>query len=483
MIPKQTNRLYIPLTDINAEGRIRADYGDIDGLCDSLSKYGLMQPVVINQSKRLIAGGRRLKAHQLLNETEIAVVFYETLNDLQLRVLEVEENIQRKDFDWREKVLAIDTANTEATRDAILHKDFKSWGQAETGALLGIAAGSVNSAVKLAKYIRAGDKEIVEAANAREAFQVLLLRKEREGQKRLAAFITEKAAGSSVVTAKEVEELLHGKDSDDGFFANTVGGSGGGVSPPRVDELPGQSGPATRVSTQSIPLTTLVQKGDCFTLMSAMPPESVDHIITDIPYGIDMENLNNVETVKAEHDVASNVDDFNDFMAETYRVLRSNAFLIFWCDVHHWEKLRDAAYAVGYKVQRWPLIWDKTSPCQNNAAQFNWTKSAEVAMVCRKGTPTLLQAQSRSVWSGPNTNDLDHPFAKPTLLWQWLLRAVALPGQTILDPYAGVGSLALAAIPLGLVAVSYEINEHHYNKLLENVQNAYKKLDPNIVFT
>lgn len=480
MIPRQTNRLYVPLNEIDTVGRVRQDYGDMEGLCDSLTKHGLLQPIVINQNKQLIAGGRRYKAHQLLGETETAVVFYETLSDLQLRVLEVEENVQRKDFDWRERILAIDTAHTAALRDATLQKEMKVWGQRETGSLLGISLGSVNSALALAKYLRAGDKEVTESDNAREAFQVLLLRKEREGQKRLAAFITSHAG--TVVQQKEVDDLLHG-DKDDFFASPITGTSGGGIAAPVVDEMPGSAPRVLVAAPTVVQLSKLVQLGNCFDLMASMPAESVDHVVTDIPYGIDMENLTNVESVKEEHKVEENIHDFAAFLGQTYRVLRPNAYCVFWCDIEHWEKLRDTAYAIGYKVQRWPLVWDKTSPCKNSSAQFNWTKSSEVAMVARKGTPTLLQAQSRNVWSGPNDQALDHPFAKPTLLWQWLYRAIALPGQTVLDPYAGVGSAALAAIPHGLTPISFELNEHHYNKLVENVQGAFKKLDNNIVFT
>jgi len=487
MIPRQINRIYIPLGEINIEGRIRNDYGDMQGLCESITKHGLLQPIVVNQAKKLVAGGRRLRAHEILKETEIAVVFYETLNDVQLRQLEYEENIQRKDFDWKERILAIDTANTEAARNAILHKSLTSWSQAATGELLGISRASVTYAITLAKYLRSGDKEIHECTGIRDALQVLILRREKEGQKKLAAFITSKVQTGKPVVQKEVDELLHGgttpvESAEDFFATTTTGGSGGGVAAPSVDEIPGQALQGNQNPTV-IPLTTLVQHGDCFTLMAAMPWESIDHIVTDIPYGIEPDYISGAEDVAQEHQIEDNIADFPKFVLHAFKILRPNGFCIFWCDIHHWEKLRHAAEEVGFKVQRWPLIWDKTSPCRNLAAGFNWTKTSELAMVLRKGNATLLSQQPRNVWSGPATHELDHPFAKPALLWQWIYRAIALPGQTVLDPYAGVGSAALAAIPLGLVPISFEIKDSHHHKLVENVQNAYKRLDPNIQFT
>ena len=39
-----------------------------------------------------------------------------------------------------------------------------------------------------------------------------------------------------------------------------------------------------------------------------------------------------------------------------------------------------------------------------------------------------------------------HPTVKPISLMQWLVRLVTAPGQTVLDPYAGSGTTAVAAI-------------------------------------
>ena len=52
----------IPLNEVVIENRQREDYGDIDALKSSLTKYGQLQPIGIDQNKRLLWGGRRLMA-------------------------------------------------------------------------------------------------------------------------------------------------------------------------------------------------------------------------------------------------------------------------------------------------------------------------------------------------------------------------------------------------------------------------------------
>jgi DNA modification methylase len=193
-----------------------------------------------------------------------------------------------------------------------------------------------------------------------------------------------------------------------------------------------------------------------------------------------------IASIVGTHSVHENIRDFKLFLANAYRLLPESGYCVFWCDIDHWEKLRDIAYETGFKVQRWPLIWQKTHTCKNEAAHFNFTKNSEIAMVCRKGVATLITPQGSSFWSGSNEAEkamLGHPFVKPFKLWEWILSAVASKGQRILDPYAGVGSFGIAAVNAGYLPISIEVDEIHYNRLVVNVANAYKALHPNVQFT
>jgi DNA modification methylase len=151
-----------------------------------------------------------------------------------------------------------------------------------------------------------------------------------------------------------------------------------------------------------------------------------------------------------------------------------------------WQYLYDSFLGVGFAVQRWPVLWLKTHPCQNMAGNYNFTKNYEIAIIARKKGGTLITPQSTSYWQGSGLSDKDqfgHPFAKPVKLWQWLYSAVAIKGQRVLDPFAGSGSSTVAAIGSGLAPTAVEINESHYNRLVVNVSNAYRALHPNVKFT
>jgi hypothetical protein len=88
----------IAIKDIKISVRRREDMGNIQELADSLKQYGLIHPIVVDDEWNLVAGNRRLEAAKLLGWETIEVRFATELTDKEKRVLELEENIRRKDL-------------------------------------------------------------------------------------------------------------------------------------------------------------------------------------------------------------------------------------------------------------------------------------------------------------------------------------------------------------------------------------------------
>jgi ParB family chromosome partitioning protein len=94
--------MQVPIKEIIVKKRIRRDLGDIEALSESLKRYGQISPIVISKENVLIAGGRRLEAAKHLGWSTINTVISESSTELDRLELEVEENIQRCDFDIEE---------------------------------------------------------------------------------------------------------------------------------------------------------------------------------------------------------------------------------------------------------------------------------------------------------------------------------------------------------------------------------------------
>jgi site-specific DNA-methyltransferase (adenine-specific) len=439
----------------------------------------------------------------------IKSVFRGVLDEAQLGVLEATENNARKSLTWQEKVLSVDKVHRIHSTNAALSG--KRWGIRETAKLFGgrtegSSKTNIGLATYLAEFLHANDKEIWAAESATDAYRILASRKEAEVSKDIAAVVGQNATTTSTVKYTGKAPIPVAPDMpDDEFFAGGPAGPGGaqnfgaGVTGPEdTGEMPGVAGSVpVKPEPLHVPLSRMLLRQEdhqSLTALANLGLESVDHIITDPPYGIDMEMLNqqnphgsmkDINTVAKEHDVEENLRLLRRFIPLAYDTLRQRGFLVFWCDPVHWWNLTCLCEEVGFGVQRWPLVWQKTSACMNQAASTNWTKTIEFAVVARKGVATLVRQQPSCVWTGGNDIEckaLGHPFAKPFGLWKWVYDAVAIPGQEVLDPFVGSGSSMIPAIRNKLRPRGIECNEVHYGRLVVNIQNLYKSLDPECVF-
>lgn len=72
--------------------------GNLEPLKESLKRYGLLNPITINDKKELIAGNRRLEAAKQLGWTTINAVIVNISDRTRLLEIELEENTQRVNF-------------------------------------------------------------------------------------------------------------------------------------------------------------------------------------------------------------------------------------------------------------------------------------------------------------------------------------------------------------------------------------------------
>lgn len=89
------------IADITVGERFRKKFINIDSLADSINRIGLDYPIVLNEKKELVSGGRRLEAFKLLEKTTIPA---RIINIDQTLDHEIDENNQREPFTVSEKV-------------------------------------------------------------------------------------------------------------------------------------------------------------------------------------------------------------------------------------------------------------------------------------------------------------------------------------------------------------------------------------------
>jgi len=498
----ETKTLTLKINEIKVEDRQRLDYGDIQSLAASIQKYGLIQPVIVTEDYRLVAGGRRLRAAQSIGLETIKVCFRERMSDEELHILELEENLRRKDETWQERCLHIKTIHDLKVKSNA--QDSLIWTQRQTGELLGVdSVREINHALKMARYLESEldenkkpkpDAKYWQCETISDAFRLYF----RTAEEAMLAYSAQQAQKNAVSqTVFEEEQVLLSEfesieacsdalsEERNRYYSNPCN------PPDSFEEYWKEKQEWATQVKQTIYLSKRLIKGDSIKFMWDNPGR-FDHVITDIPYGINLEMISqsknefrDIDTVEELHDVEYNKQLISDFFPAAFNTIKERGFCITWCDQMLWQYMYDLAVKAGFAVQRWPITWVKNT-AMNSCIAYNTTKDTEIAIVCRKKKTTAAMTKNTSViHSGKDElcNEIDHPFAKPFECWRFLTEFASLESHSILEPFAGRGSGVISMLQQGRNVTGVELDETHYNALIDNVKRLhYLKLNPNYIF-
>lgn len=521
----------IPITAVNPGTRLRQEYGDLPGMIASIQENGQLQPIGLNQNGELIWGGRRYFAHVAAVEmyaseenpdaetlaalekfSYINVVYMHLTGEAQLRKLELEENLRRKDMTWQETIIGFLQYHQISEREANLAG--KNWTMADTGAFVGLGRARIAQLLPLARIMMKNTDSPLWRADSIEGAIRMALDLQATAAKQLLA----KTLQSTGIALTPVVSTGTTLSSQPRAGTITVAGAGsaggvavanalmGGLAASLNSIMPGgavqQAQPVIAVVGQpaqepsvdgitadlSIPdlqvldinLAERLLIGDCRT-HRALVKGKIHHIITDAPFAIDMDNLQqsntgmDVSATVNEHDVEENLKLLKDLVPFAFDVLPDKGFFITFCDIMHFRWLHDLGVQAGFAVQRWPLHWCKPQ-AQNSAAGFNFTKAVEHMIVMRKEGTTLAKHGGLN-WMpcSNNKGEFTHPFTKPFDVLKWLIEAVSQEGQTIYDPFCGTGSGPVAALQTGRNFMASERAEQHVYEALTHLTKAITK--------
>lgn len=497
-------RITIPINEVKVVNRIRQEMGDLESLKNSILNLGLLQPIVLMEDKTLIAGERRLRAHELAGLESIDVVYFKDLSEDERHELELEENIRRKEMSWQEEALGFLRIWRIRKRRGAL--EGWTWGMSQAAEMFSMSVGKVDYILKVAIRLESEQqlpepkRRFWQFTSSNEAYRLGLLGEEEDEANAKLAAITKTQINTpqqeqharelikQVETAQQQPEVL--AFERERYQANPLN-----TTP--FDEYWAEKTKQAGEIKNTIHLSNRVLHCDCIDYMMLEENRGrFDHIITDPPYAIDMDNLNqqnthggltDIDRVIDAHQVEENLSLLAKFFPAAFQCTNDNAFVITCCDPMVWQYMYDLAIKAGFAVQRWPIIWQKVNQnVMNNCANYNSTKDFEIVMVCRKEKSVLAQKKPTSFVAASNNEVkklFGHPFSKPFELTQFLVELASMEGQTILEPFAGGGSMVAKFAMMKRNWVAVEKETHHYNALLENIKReVFLKLNPNYVF-
>ena len=404
-----------------AENRQRSSIDEprIAELRASFLAVGQLQPIVIepiaDDRWRLIVGERRLRARQGMTEAircgpimlppdGIGAIFWDDLTDAQRYEMELEENIRRVDLTWQDQCRAATRLNE--LRRAQAAASGEHYGSAMLGEELGIpgprpeAAARANTLLTIAKHL--DDPNVSSAKTLKEA--------QKEVDKKIKRI--ELAGLASVFEARAKAESPH----------------------------------------------TLL-RGDCYEVMKTLPESHFDIILTDPPYGIGADEFGSQSGEGHEYkDDKALVERLCwEFPMHAQRLLKAQAHVYMFCDFMHFEALKGGFEIEGFIVWRLPLIWSKGNGMLPKPT-LGPRRTYECILFANKGQRPV-EIVASDVISVPLVQSPRHGAEKPVGVYRDLLGRSSRPGNRVLDPFCGSGTIFPAASLSKLSATGIELND------------------------
>jgi len=227
-----------------------------------------------------------------------------------------------------------------------------------------------------------------------------------------------------------------------------------------------------------LPLDQLLL-GECVQIMRMLPAASIECVFADPPYNLQLRGElrrpddSLVDGVDEEWDRFTDFSEYdrftNEWLSECRRVLRKDGTLWVIGAYHNIYRIGGMMQDLGFWLLN-DIVWRKANPMPNFRGR-RFTNAHETLIWAARGRDSRHRfnyqamkalnddVQMRSDWLLPlctgeerlrNAHGLKlHPTQKPEALLHRVLIACTLPGDVVLDPFAGTGTTAVVAKRLG----------------------------------
>ena len=201
-------------------------------------------------------------------------------------------------------------------------------------------------------------------------------------------------------------------------------------------------------------------QGDCMELMNNIPNESIDLVLTDIPYNEVNRKDNGLRKLDKENADILTFDLIN-FLEQLYDKAKST--IIIFCgkeQVSIIHSFFNNKQKKGMGTVR-QLIWEKSNPSPMNG-QHIYLSGVENAIWFKKRGGTFNAHCKNTVFKYPTGRSKLHPTEKNHLLLQELILDNSNENDLILDPCMGSGSTGVVALQNNRNFLGIELNQNYF---------------------
>ena len=186
---------------------------------------------------------------------------------------------------------------------------------------------------------------------------------------------------------------------------------------------------------------------DAVAWLQELPDASVNLLITDPAYESLEKHRAVGTTTRLKHSKSSSNDwfaifpnaRFSELFREVYRVLRPDSHFYLLCDAETMFVAKPEAEQAGFKFWK-PLVWDKCTIGMG----YHYRARYEFILFFEKGKRRLNDLGVPDIIAVPRVRG-GYPAEKPPEVAEVLIQQSSSPGDVVVDPFMGSGSVGIAA--------------------------------------
>ena len=479
----------LPITEITVfrDERQRRQI-ETEDLQKSIQKIGLINPIVVKQDEEgrfvLVAGERRYRACMALKWEEIPVQFAHELTTVQANIIELEENIKRKDLPWQDLVVAVGKLHK-------LHvEDDEKWSQAATAEALSLTEGTVSIYLKVNGFME--DERIQKCTTVRQAYDVI---DRRETRRREAAFAQllegdydeddeETYPDIFAEGMDEEDEIAQSLDKEEGDKYKSLRDKYPDANWSTAEEIMIKEGrikvngvwildPNRPHDPEEVRLEPVVIDGSKAWWKKEVPKTTVaddilhtsflewapsysgsrfNFIHVDFPYGaveVGPQMQGNEHTIYQDSPELY-MELLNCFCDNLDRFFSVSGWIMFWYSERLGRETRDVFKykCPSLEVQTHPLIW-LHSDNSGISPEHKWRPRHiyDTCLLMHRGDMPLARLKS-DAYAAPSDRSI-HPSTKPEPMLRYFFEMIVDDQTSIFDPTCGSGAAIRAAERLG----------------------------------
>lgn len=410
-------------------------HGNIPQLAKSIAANGQIEPIAVTKDGDeyiLIAGLARLLACQLLSPDRedplhVRAELWEDLDETQRFEIELEEDIQRTDRHWADRAIA-----EKKLFELKCKKHGDAYTQEDYALELGTNQATVSLNLQVAELlVNIPDLRLLSSRN--EAIKSLK-------KVKIEILQQEKARRYDERGPEDPSNVMLPGDT------TTVEVASAGDPKSVTPDVDAWFDEMKRVTC-----------GDTRDTIKRFKDLTLDLIVTDTPFGIELVNQKKVqEAAASEMDALLYGEDTREeyfalmetVVPEFFRILKEDSHLWIFFGIEHYQFIIQLLEGVGFKVDKIPYIWHKTHCAgQTNAPEFYGGRVYETFLFARKGALQLVRQGAPNVlaYDPISPQEKIHITEKPEALMHDILGRSGSAGTRMYDPFYGVGSCLTAA--------------------------------------